>query len=85
MPIALLTSPTPENKNETMDKLYPDHAHTLKKAKLAPEQYPTLKEVLQKARIQSENCLEWKVRPGDSPEIIEQKEKAIKKKAKDKN
>ena len=82
--LAQLTSLTEENKDESINKLYPGHAHALESANLAPKKYPTLSEALEEARIQSEIKMELKVKPGDSPEVIKRKERAIAKSKRDK-
>ena len=43
--LTILTSPTLENKNQTLDKLYPHHVRALENDKLpTPNIYPTLEE-----------------------------------------
>ena len=82
--LASLTSLTPENENKTIDELYPGHAKALKSANLAPKQYPTLKEATEEIRIKAEAQSALKINIGDPPEVIERKERAMKKKERDK-
>ena len=82
--LAQLTSLTPENENETIDKLYPSHHKALKKAKLNPKEYPTLKDAQEAIRIQSEIKANSKVNPDDTPDIVQRKTRAARKKERDK-
>jgi len=46
--LASLTTRTKESEVKMMDELYPEHAKALRAAKLAPDKFPTLGEILDK-------------------------------------
>jgi len=83
--LAQLTSLTTTNKNQTIDKLYPDHADALKIAGLNPKKYPTLIEAQEEIRKAERAKATRIVNPYDSQEEKDRKNEAakVRKKSKD--
>ena len=71
--LAQLTSLTTTNKNQTIDKLYPDHADALKTAGLNPKRYPTLIVAQEEIRKAERANATRTVNPYDSQEEKDKK------------